>query len=267
MPQLPKYIQNWLSDIQVRFNRRQNNDTDTLISTSLNSSTNAERNTDTNYEANSRNELQVCPSCKGTGRVQSDEVLVALIPVNDERLKPKRTCVYVSIGIGICALLATAAIFTLLPRPVTLNSKSNPIETVNVFEKDDSHMQFHFLNAVNITNANYFVVKVTNVTSTIINKFQPWSNDVIGTGLNDTQITIMPLSSVGNTLWFNNTIALKGYVAQYCQSNISQLTPLYVTMQFDVSVVIDYLKHSEMISLTTTQAVCCIPSGNCTAPF
>uniref|UniRef100_A0A0K0EYS0 Transmembrane protein 106A (inferred by orthology to a human protein) n=1 Tax=Strongyloides venezuelensis TaxID=75913 RepID=A0A0K0EYS0_STRVS len=207
-----------------------------------------------------------CPSCNGSGRIpkEMEETLVALIPVNDARLKPKRTCIWVSIGIGICLLLASAAIFMLVPRPITLTSLKHPIETVNISSKREDQIDFHFLNSINITNANYFAVKVSNITSNIINKFQPWSSDIIGSGLNSTTRTIMPLSYTGNTLWFNNSVSLKGYVAQYCQSNIAQLTPLYVTMQFDVSVIVEYLQHLETVSLSTTQSVCCVPSGNCT---
>uniref|UniRef100_A0A0N4ZKT5 Transmembrane protein 106A n=1 Tax=Parastrongyloides trichosuri TaxID=131310 RepID=A0A0N4ZKT5_PARTI len=209
-----------------------------------------------------------CPSCNGSGRIpkEMEETLVALIPVNDDRLKPKRTCIWVSIGIGICLLLASAAIFMLMPRPVTLSSLRHSIENVNVYRKEEQQMDFHFLNSINITNSNYFAVKVLNVSSKIINKFQPWSSELIGSGSNNISRTIMPLSSVGNTLWFNNSVSLHGYVAQYCQSNISLLTSLYVAMQFDITVIVEYLKHSETVSLSTLQSVCCIPSGNCTSP-
>lgn len=265
--------------VRQRMNRS-NSDTAHLIvsedqqSTSAINDTKEDRTNNTTTENNSMNSNYTelmngsvpCPSCNGSGRIpkEMEETLVALIPVNDARLKPKRTCIWVSIGIAICVLLASATIFMLVPRSITLTSLRHPIENVNVYLKEKEQIDFHFLNSINITNENYFAVKVSNITSNIINKFQPWSNDIIGKGLNSTSRTIMPLSRVGNTLWFNNSVSLKGYVAQYCQSNIAQLTPLYVTMQFDISVIVEYLQHLETVSLSTTQSVCCVPSGNCT---
>lgn len=93
-----------------------------------------------------------CPSCNGSGRIpkEMEETLVALIPVNDDRLKPKRTCIWVSIGIGICILLASATIFMLVPRSIALTSLRHPIENVNVYSKKDDQIDFHFLVKLNI---------------------------------------------------------------------------------------------------------------------
>lgn len=38
--------------------------------------------------------------------VEMEETLVALIPLNDDRLKPKRTWFWVLIGIAVCALFS-----------------------------------------------------------------------------------------------------------------------------------------------------------------
>uniref|UniRef100_A0A1I7ZU40 SEA domain-containing protein n=1 Tax=Steinernema glaseri TaxID=37863 RepID=A0A1I7ZU40_9BILA len=214
-----------------------------------------------------------CPSCKGCGRIpkEMEETLVALIPVNDDRLKPKRTWIWVLCGISICVLLAAIAIFMLMPRTVQLSSHSDPIMTVNVTnainDKDPkkAKIEFNFMNSINISNANYYSVTVTNVTSQIVNQFQPFLTDIIGTGGNDTVITIAPLTShYNNLLFFNNSVELHEYAAQYCQSPYASLTSLYVTMRFEISVLIEYLGHTEQASIKTTQQVCCIPTGNCT---
>lgn len=56
---------------------------------------------------------------------------------------------------------------------------------------------------------------MTNITATIISKFQPWSSDVVGHGLNETLSDLGPLALYRNTkeLQFNNTVNLKGVVA------------------------------------------------------
>lgn len=210
-----------------------------------------------------------CPSCKGTGRIpkEMEETLVALIPLNDDRLKPKRTWFWVLIGIAVCAVLASLAIFMLVPRSVDLYSNRPAINIIHVTEHRQlpPKIQFHFMNYVNISNANYYVVQVVNTSATIISKFQPWSSDVIGSGLNSTTVAIAPLSSHNNRLMFNNSVTLTDVVAEYCQAPFSRLTSLYVNMQFDIVVSLIYFNHREQVSLSTTQQVCCVPSGNCTS--
>ncbi|EYB92911.1 hypothetical protein Y032_0189g1228 [Ancylostoma ceylanicum] len=158
-----------------------------------------------------------CPSCKGTGRIpkEMEETLVALIPLNDDRLKPKRTWFWVLIGIAMCTLLASGAIFMLVPRAVDLHSNRPAINIIHVTEHKSSPpmIRFHFMNYVNISNANYYVIQVVNTSATIISKFQPWSSDVIGSGLNASTISVAPLSSNNNQLMFNNSVTLSDVVA------------------------------------------------------
>ncbi|VDM73985.1 unnamed protein product [Strongylus vulgaris] len=158
-----------------------------------------------------------CPSCKGTGRIpkEMEETLVALIPLNDDRLKPKRTWFWVLVGIAMCTLLASGAIFMLVPRAVDLHSNRPAINIIHVTEHKSSPptIRFHFMNYVNISNSNYYVIQVVNTSATIISKFQPWSSDVIGSGLNASTISVAPLSSNNNQLMFNNSVTLTDVVA------------------------------------------------------
>lgn len=208
-----------------------------------------------------------CPSCKGSGRIpkELEETLVALIPVNDDRLKPKRTWLYVLGVIFGCLSLAGFAIFLLVPRAIYLSSSRPPVEIITVYDHDNSHISFYFMNEFNISNANYYSVRVINSSATILSKFQPWSTDVIGSGSNTTTVLVRPRTSRGQALKFNSTVTLKNGVAEYCQAPFSQLTSLYVNMQFDISVTLEYLNHHEQATLSVVQQVCCVPSGNCTA--
>ncbi|KAE9420731.1 hypothetical protein Angca_008071 [Angiostrongylus cantonensis] len=113
-----------------------------------------------------------CPSCKGTGRIpkEMEETLVALIPLNDDRLKPKRTWFWVLIGISICFLIASGVIFMLVPRAVDLHSNKPAINIIHVTEHTilPPRIRFHFMNYLNISNANYYIVQVVNTSATII---------------------------------------------------------------------------------------------------
>lgn len=214
-----------------------------------------------------------CPSCKGSGLIpkELESTLVALIPVNDERLKPKRTWLIVTFWVLICFIIGGIILYLLMPRTVTLSSDEMPIEIVHVTDRRDvntsSFIDFTFFNKINVTSGNYLPVDLDNITATITSKFQPWSSDLVGSGKNSTITGMSPFVLYRNTreLMFNNSVHLTGYVSNYCQAPFSRLTSLYVTLQFDVTATLTYYYgHSEQVSLSTQQQVCCIPSGNCT---
>eukprot|EP00080_Pristionchus_pacificus_P009258 PDM69278.1 dnj-30 [Pristionchus pacificus] len=190
-----------------------------------------------------------CPSCKGTGRIpkEMEETLVALIPVNDDRLKPKHTWRWVVVVVLACVLIAAGVIYMLVPRAVELHSDRRSIDKVNVFRTQEKppQLEFWFMNYVNISNANYYAVQVLNTTASVVSKFQPWSKENIGSGGNGSTISVSPLNDGRMTaLSFNNT---------YCTASFSRLTSLYVNMQFDVVVTLMYFNHREQISLSTVQ--------------
>uniref|UniRef100_A0A7N4PU84 Transmembrane protein 106A n=1 Tax=Sarcophilus harrisii TaxID=9305 RepID=A0A7N4PU84_SARHA len=61
-----------------------------------------------------------CPTCQGTGEIPSEleKQLVALIPYGDQRLKPRRTKLYVSLAVFTCLLMTSLIIFFLFPRSI-----------------------------------------------------------------------------------------------------------------------------------------------------
>jgi hypothetical protein len=161
-----------------------------------------------------------------------ESTLVALIPLNDERLKPKRTWRYILIWVIICFLVGGSVIFVLMPRTVTLSSDIKAISLVNVTKADNATRQYidfnfivsPFLNSntlafqdkLNVTSGNYLPISIINVTATIVSKFQPWSLDQIGYGFNNSvsennQLTVYGKSST--EVLFNNSVSLQGYVA------------------------------------------------------
>jgi len=213
-----------------------------------------------------------CPSCNGSGFIpkELESTLVALIPLNDERLKPKRTWRLILIWVIICFLVGGSVIFVLMPRTVTLSSDIRVISIVNVTKTDNVTRQFidfNFVDKLNVSSGNYLPISIINVTATIVSKFQPWSVDQIGYGSNSSISENTQLNVYGKSqteVLFNNAVSLSGFVSEYCQSQIATLTSLYVTMQFDISVTLEYYYgHQEQVTLRTNQQVCCVPSGNC----
>uniref|UniRef100_A0A915CP90 Transmembrane protein n=1 Tax=Ditylenchus dipsaci TaxID=166011 RepID=A0A915CP90_9BILA len=199
--QLRDQLIKWSNRVRATFSglggtSSQNDSSSQLNLVENSSSSNNSRTTTSDYTELMGGSIP-CPSCKGSGLIpkELEGTLVALIPVNDERLKPKKTWMYILLWIGVCILIGGGLLFLLMPRTVTLNSDLVPIEIVNVYarhEEKDSFINFYFMNMVNISSGNYLPVSVTNITATIISKFQPWSSDVVGYGLNETfsQITL-----------------------------------------------------------------------------
>ncbi|KAI6203651.1 hypothetical protein M3Y94_00581400 [Aphelenchoides besseyi] len=215
-----------------------------------------------------------CPSCNGSGMIpkELESTLVALIPINDNRLKPRKTWTYISIWVTICLFFGGSILFVLMPRTVTLSSDVKSISVVNVTRNDPSaaaFIDFNFIDRVNVSSGNYLPVSIINITATIVSKFQPWSVDIVGYGQNSSidGNNQLPVFGKGiREVYFNNSVKLQGYVSEYCQSKIAVLTPLYVTFQFDIAVTLQYYYgHQEQVTLRTNQQVCCVPSGNCTA--
>jgi len=264
-------IVNWSNRIRVTFSSEQNR-SDNSSHQNLVDSSNA-RNTTSDYTELMGGSVP-CPSCNGSGLIpkELESTLVALIPVNDERLKPKRTWIYIAIWVIVCILIGGTLMFLLMPRTVTLSSNNVPIEIVSIYDRNDtgSHpfIDFYFLNTVNISSGNYLPVSVVNITATIISKFQPWSSDVVGYGLNESFSQVAPVDLYRSTkeLAFNNTVSLKDVTAEYCQAPFARLTSLYVSLQFDVAVTLKYYYgHQEQVTMSMQQQVCCIPTGNCTS--
>ena len=72
------------------------------------------------YSIEEKTSGKICPSCQGTGRISKDdeENLVALIPYDDERLKPSRTKYYVIFAVAVCLVAFGLALFFFWPRTV-----------------------------------------------------------------------------------------------------------------------------------------------------
>lgn len=214
-----------------------------------------------------------CPSCNGSGLIPSEleSSLIALIPVNDSRLKPRKTWLYLIFGLAFCVIVIGLLFFLLMPKTVSLQSNNFPIEYVVVANRsskpETSYIAFNFMNTVNISSGNLIPLEVVNVTANIISKFQPWSYDIVGNGTNSTLSLVSPFLLYKKTqeLAFNNTVELRDGVAEYCQASFSRLISLYVSLQFDIAVTLRYYYgHTEQVMISTQQQVCCIPTGNCT---
>ncbi|KAG8006743.1 hypothetical protein GBF38_022740 [Nibea albiflora] len=186
-----------------------------------------------------------CPSCKGTGRMprgQQNE-LVAVIPCNDQRLKPRHTKLYVAVSVGVCLLFSSLVLFFLFPRSVLLSPVA--VKSSLVYFTDDD-VQINITNVLNITNHNFATVQAYNLTVQALN-----FHTVVGTVLIKNVTSIKPLCFLSLSLCSN-----------YCKTASYPVHILYLHLQMSMTVY--YLVHYEQLSLESYEYIDC--GANTTVP-
>ncbi|CAG5122862.1 unnamed protein product [Candidula unifasciata] len=199
-----------------------------------------------------------CPSCRGLGRVpkELENQLVALIPMKDGRLKPRRTVLYVIIAVTLCVLIGGLLIFFLMPRDITISSNRPFLQPrsidINVTAK---YANFNVTNLYNVSNSNFFPVKITGVLMKSL-----YGNAVIAQSwAYKTNPLEIPARSE-RELFVPMNFELKGEhgsLVSHCVSSWSWIHNLPIL--FEVTANYTYMGHLEQATLTTFQIVSCYP--------
>ncbi|XP_065840297.1 transmembrane protein 106B-like [Oscarella lobularis] len=106
-----------------------------------------------------------CPTCKGTGVLnENNSDLVALIPYEDKRLKPRRTLLFVFIGVLLTLCASFLLVFFLFPRSVSVNWMDNEKKFFSVNQGNDtSKFQLGLTTGWKFKNNNFYPTKAENV--------------------------------------------------------------------------------------------------------
>lgn len=114
---------------------------------------------------------RTCPTCNGLGKVKKDEQdkLVALIPLTDHRLKPKRIWLWILSTFIVCLIIASTLTFILAPRNITISNKLVDLHPFNITVIKDADnetigMDLFFQEIFQVKNNNYFEVHMKNLT-------------------------------------------------------------------------------------------------------
>uniref|UniRef100_A0A8C0I7U3 Transmembrane protein 106A n=1 Tax=Bubo bubo TaxID=30461 RepID=A0A8C0I7U3_BUBBB len=176
-----------------------------------------------------------CPTCQGTGRIpgEQEKQLVALIPYGDQRLKPRRTKLYVCLAVTTCLLTTSLSIFFLFPRSITVLPAGLNASSVG-FNATTTSIYLNMTNVLNITNNNFYPVAVAQVF---------WGY-VIGTKPDGSGSSPWDLYIVRSLIWDNHK----------CSSGL--ILPCRGTLTCT------YLCHSEQLAFEDYQYVDC--RGNAT---
>ncbi|XP_037329419.1 transmembrane protein 106B isoform X1 [Pungitius pungitius] len=198
-----------------------------------------------------------CPTCQGTGRIPrgQENQLVALIPYSDQRLRPRRTKLYVSASVVVCLLLSSLAVFFLFPRSIDVSYVG--VKSVFVsYNKDKRSVYLNITNTLNITNNNYYSVEVANITAQV-----QFAKTVIGKSRISNITAISPLDMKQIDYMVSTTFADEmNYMYDYCILQTIKVHNIVVMMQ--VTVTTTYFGHVEQVSQEMYQYVDC--GGNTT---
>uniref|UniRef100_A0A2C9LM39 Uncharacterized protein n=1 Tax=Biomphalaria glabrata TaxID=6526 RepID=A0A2C9LM39_BIOGL len=199
-----------------------------------------------------------CPSCRGLGRVpkELENQLVALIPMGDGRLKPRRTILYVAIAVLLCALTAGLLIFFLMPRDITISSNRPFLQPkhidINVTAK---FANFTVINLYNVSNSNFYTVRISGVSmkslygNAVIAQSSAYKTDPLDISARSEEQLSVPMDFVLQ--------GEHGSLVSHCMSNWSWIHNLPIL--FEVTANYTYMGHSEQATLTTFQTVSCHP--------
>ncbi|XP_058510494.1 transmembrane protein 106B-like isoform X2 [Solea solea] len=196
-----------------------------------------------------------CPTCQGTGRIPrgQESKLVAVIPCNDQRLRPRHTKLYVAVSVGVCLVISTLVLFFLFPRSVLLS----PVAVKSSFVYfPDKYVLIDITNVLNITNNNYAPVQAYNLSVQALN-----FETVVGT-VSIKNVTSVRPRSVTTYSFLIRVNLTDPYLNNYCKKVSLPVHILYLHLQ--MSMTIYYLAHYEQLSLETYEYIDC--GANSTTP-
>lgn len=184
-----------------------------------------------------------CPTCQGTGRIprNQENQLVALIPYSDQRLKPRRTTLYVSISVFLCLLLSGLAVFFLFPRTIDVSYVGVKSSYVT-YDHNLHKVYLNITSTLNITNNNFYPIQLANITAQV-----QLYNTVIGNSVANNVTTIIPLDMRQIDYTVPTTIANEiNYIYEYCTMQAIKVHNVVVLMRMTVTAV--YFGHAEQVS-------------------
>ncbi|XP_068516950.1 transmembrane protein 106A [Anas acuta] len=198
-----------------------------------------------------------CPTCQGTGRIprEQEEQLVALIPYGDQRLKPRRTKLYVCLAVTICLLMTSLSIFFLFPRSITVLPAGLNASSIG-FDVNTTSIYLNMTNVLNITNSNFYLVTAVQLDIEVLHQ-----SLVVGKTNVKTLLNVSPLQS-GQIYYMVASIISDDNTYNIC--TWTKVRVHNVLLHLQGTLTCTYLCHSEQVAFEDYQYVDC--RGNATLP-
>ncbi|XP_012682547.1 transmembrane protein 106B-like [Clupea harengus] len=188
-----------------------------------------------------------CPTCQGTGRIPrgQENKLVAVISCTDQRLKPRRTKLYVCVSVGLCLLFSGLFLFFLFPRSVALSELG--LQSAYVFFTPTA-VNATILHSLEIRNDNFATVEASDLTVQVF-----YVDTVVGAARATNVTTIPPRSKKKHSFEIRVSLTDPG-LNKYCKT---AFTVHVLFLKLQVSMTVYYLAHYEQLSLETFQYLDC----------
>ncbi|XP_069490308.1 transmembrane protein 106A [Ambystoma mexicanum] len=198
-----------------------------------------------------------CFTCQGIGRIPRDQEkdLVALIPYSDQRLKPRRTKLYVSVAVAACIFAFSLVIFFLFPRSIDLESGGLNSSVVS-YSTAPSRINLNTTHILNVTNKNYYGLHISQLDVEVLHV-----TVVIGKVSIKNLIHIAPLGSYQVFFTVNSTI---GDDSTYNICTWPKIKVHNIFLHIQGTVTCSLLGHSEQLFFEDYQYVDC--RSNSTVP-
>jgi len=194
----------------------------------------------------------VCPTCRGAGRIprEMDQGMIALIPISDKRLRPRRTLLYVLLAVVICIITAGLLLFFFFPRAVSLSSNQDKLTPSFIYiNVTEGIMLLTVTNVFNITNQNYFGVTVSSLEVSM-----HYDKYFLATVTNTTVVSLPLRARDKLYITMNATFTNdQDFIVQACHL----LPHMMLLIPFRATATIEYLGKSEQSLLNTYQYVHC----------
>lgn len=147
---------------------------------------------------------QTCPTCGGSGKLTKEQEhdLVALIPVRDRRLKPRRTVLYLVVAVFICLTVSILVGVFLFPRNISIHLASALPVNVNM-PKSNKTDPFILINStISINNSNFFEAVIDGFSIEV-----NWESYVVANPDFDDKVKVPARSVVNHTFYVKTTYA------------------------------------------------------------
>ena len=195
-----------------------------------------------------------CPTCQGTGSVMASPGLVALIPLDDVRLKRRHTFLWILLTIIFCTLIAAAVIATILPRAVHL-SLQNPliIDGTNESFRNATSFRLTFVHQLYIRSDNWVPIRLINITTSVEHQLVPIgpnAQKIFGH-----QMYLRPLGTQQTSLSIELDFNMNTMAYRVCQGIFRQM--LMFKLQTTLTYADFLLNRSETASNVSYQYVLC----------
>lgn len=195
-----------------------------------------------------------CPSCRGAGRIprEKESQLVALIPMSDKRLKPSRTLWYVLLAVLTCMVIGGLLAYFLFPRSIQLLNNSPTLQPTYLYvNTTEEVVDMTIVNVYNVSNNNYYGVKVHNLSVTLT-----FDQHIIAKSVNNTLVYVPLKKTHQLMITVNLTFSGdEGYIASYCARKIHRSHTILIP--FEATLKSSYFGGTFENTLTTYQHVRC----------